>query len=119
MQSLPLITAAVLLFGLASFGWESRELLQYNMFGKEGRTDKMPWDQYLFELSSRAGVYGPAELAMNLGTGYGDSDRRAAALLGPTFDHLVTLLKSDWDQKAYRSIPGLNQLPGLKQYLSE
>lgn len=119
VQSLPLITAAVLLFGLAAFGWEVREALQYSLFGKEGRTDKMPWDKYLFELSSRAGVYGPAELAMNLGTGYGDSDRRAAALLGPTFDHLVTLLKSDWDQKLYRSTPGLNQLPGLKQYLSE
>lgn len=117
--ALPLITASVLLFGLAAFGWEARELLQYSLFGKEGRTDTMPWDSYLFELSSRAGVYGPAELAMNLGSGYGDSDRRAAALLGPSFDHLVTLLKEDWDQKVYRSTPFLNQLPGAKQWLSE
>ncbi len=119
VQALPLITAGVLLFGLAAFGWEARELLQYNAFGKEGRTDNMAWDQYLFELSSRAGVYGPGELALNVGAGYGDSDRRAAALLGPTFDHLITLLKSDWDQKLYRSTPLLNQLPGLKQSLSE
>ena len=116
VQALPLVFAGVLLFGLAALGWEAREMIQYA--GGEGRTDKMEWDQYVSELAARSGVWGPFELAGNLAFDYGDADRRTARLLGPTFDWFMTMAKSDWDQKLFRSLPIVNQMPVMKDALS-
>lgn len=120
IQSLPLLMAAVMLGGLAALGWEAREAIQYRLFGAEPRTDGMDMGEYLMELSSRAGIYGPYELAMNMIGGYGGMDERSAMLLGPTADWMHTMVTADSvAARVYRSTPVLNQLPGLKQLLNE
>ncbi|WP_345195579.1 hypothetical protein, partial [Kistimonas scapharcae] len=120
VQSVPLLMAGVMLFGLAALGWEAREALQYRLFGATPRTDDMAWGDYAMELTSRAGIYGPYELAMNMIGGYGDMEDRTAMLMGPTADWVNTMLTADTlAARVYRSTPVLNQLPGLKQLLND
>ena len=120
-QAIPLLIAGTVLFGLAALGWEMKEFVQYTMFGKEGRTDRMEWDDYVLELTGRSGVTGAFELVFDGLWGYGDIDRREAKLLGPTIEWFMTWADTDVDlaHKLFRSTPVLNQLTGAKQELSQ
>ncbi|WP_067586391.1 thermonuclease family protein [Endozoicomonas ascidiicola] len=119
IASLPLLFGSVMLFGLAALGWEMKEAVQYRMWGKKGISDDLQWDDYIFELSQRSGVWGPVELGTNLFWGYGSIDRREGKLLGPTVDYGMTMLSPDitWKAKVMRSTPVLNQLTGLKEII--
>lgn len=108
----------LLLLPLAAVGWELRQLIQYSLFGAAQPSDYMDGTDYVFELASRAGVFGPAQLAFDaLGTE--DSGRAVARLAGPAADHLYTLIHGEWDEKLYRSIPVLSQLYGAQRAISD
>ena len=120
VQALPLLLAGVMLAGLAAFGWELKEVLQYRLFGQEPRSDELKDKEYALELLQRSGVLGAPQLLMDaLFWGYGDASRRTANLLGPSMDHLAVILEGDNSakDKLYRSTPLLNVLPGAKANL--
>ena len=121
VQSLPLVLAGVMLFGLSAFGWELREALQYRLFGKPTRSSKMKKGEYSLEVLSRAGVWGPYDYAANLFDSTGGADARLAFMAGPTADWFYNWVNPDSTlaNKLLRSTPILNQLPGAKERLRE
>lgn len=116
--SAQLAFTGLLLLPLAAVGWEARQLIQYSLFGADQPSDYMDGMDYTLELASRAGIFGPAQLAFDaLGTE--DSGRAVARLAGPAADHLYTLLHAETDEKIYRSIPILSQLYGAQDAISD
>ncbi|RDE25122.1 hypothetical protein DV711_06075 [Motiliproteus coralliicola] len=115
VAAVPTMMAGMFLLPLAGLGLELRELIQYG--GARAPSDKMDEGEWLAELISRAGVYGPLELGFSYldAEDYGSSG--VVALMGPAFQHLEVLMTDPWNRKISRSLPVVNQVPWLRSEL--
>lgn len=114
--SLPFVAAGLLLLPLAAAGLELREMIQYA--GMDKPTDRMDSIDYLGELTSRAGVYGPLELGAAF-FGVGSYDAGPITLAGPTIQHVSTIINSPAEIGFKRSLPVFNQNPALWNAVKE
>lgn len=85
--AVPLYIAALTLLPLTAVGLETRELLKFLANGGDSsqfKTDNMDWGSYIFELTDRAGVFGPFAIlgSISQSNRYGDSP--IGPLLGPS-----------------------------------
>jgi hypothetical protein len=111
----PMLMAAGLLLPLAAAGLEMREVIQY--WGDDP-TERQSALDYTLNLTSRAGMYGAFELGASF-FGLGSFDSGPMAVAGPTVQHIDVLFNSEPDTKLYRSLPGFNQVPALRELVSE
>jgi hypothetical protein len=111
----PLALFGMFMLPLAGMALELRELIQYG--GEEDPTERMGWADYMGELVSRTGAYGPLEMAFGAlnAEQYGSS--AFAGLAGPAFQHAEVLLFGNTDYKISRSLPIVNQTPWLRDGL--
>ena len=96
---------AVATMPLAMLGMELREYVKYGaawalpgIDAKQRyfRTDRMDWDEYLFETIDKSGFLGPLSLGVmaNQSAEYGKSP--AVSLLGPTAETIDEALRNGW-----------------------
>jgi hypothetical protein len=96
---------AVATMPLAMLGMELREYIKYGVaWALPGidakqryfRTDRMDWDEYLFETIDKSGFLGPLSLGVmaNQSAEYGKSP--AVSLLGPTAETIDEALRNGW-----------------------
>lgn len=118
--AVPLIVFALPVMLASALGLRLREFIQYDVphgLGVEHfdrPSAQREFDEYLYDVIRRGGILGPAELAVNAMEA--DDRKRSAlvTLLGPTADHLNTLLQFDAYKAAARSVPVLSQMPEFK-----
>lgn len=113
--SLPVVAAGMLLLPLAAAGLEARELIQY--WG-EDPTERLDSLDYMAELTSRAGIYGPLELGAAF-FGVGSYDAGPITLAGPTIQHIQTIISAPAEIGIKRSLPVFNQNPALWDAVKE
>ena len=127
----PLALGGMMMLPLAALGLELREEIQYEE--EEEPSNRLDGWGYAMELVSRAGIYGPFELAMGA-TRFGDEAGSSVAnLLGPTYQHahkVVTGMGTVATEAGYksdqalwgaikRSTPIINQVPKLANWMKE
>lgn len=118
--AVPLVVFALPVMLASALGLRLREFIQYDVphgLGIEhfdGPSAQREFDEYLYDVLRRGGILGPAELAVNAMEA--DDRKRSAlvTLLGPTADHLNTLLQFDAYKAVTRSVPVLSQMPEFK-----
>lgn len=118
--AVPLVVFALPVMLASALGLRLREFIQYDVphgFGIEHfdrPSAQREFDEYLYDVLRRGGILGPAELAVNAMEA--DDRKRSAlvTLLGPTADHLNTLLQFDAYKAVTRSVPVLSQMPEFK-----
>ena len=118
--AVPLVVFALPVMLASALGLRLREFIQYDVphgLGVEHfarPSAQREFDEYLYDVLRRGGILGPAELAVNA-MNADDRDRSAlVTLLGPTADHLNTLLQFDAYKAVARSVPVLSQMPEFK-----
>jgi len=113
--ALPALAAGTLLLPLAALGLELREEIQYEE--EDEPTNRLDGWQYTKQLVSRAGIYGPLELALGT-TRFDSADSAAASVAGPAIQHVHQLLTGEETYpKIKRSLPVFNQVPWLSDWL--
>ena len=118
--AVPLVVFALPVMLASALGLRLREFIQYDVphgLGIEHfdrPSAQREFDEYLYDVLRRGGILGPAELAVNAMEA--DDRKRSAlvTLLGPTADHLNTLLQFDAYKAVTRSVPVLSQMPEFK-----
>lgn len=118
--AVPLLVFALPVMLASALGLRLREFIQYDVphgLGIEQfdrPSAQREFDEYLYDVLRRGGILGPAELAINAMEA--DDRQRSAlvTLLGPTADHLNTLLQFDAYKAVTRSVPVLSQMPEFK-----
>lgn len=118
--AVPLVVFALPVMLASALGLRLREFIQYDVphgLGVEHfdrPSAQREFDEYLYDVLRRGGILGPAELAVNAMEA--DDRKRSAlvTLLGPTADHLNTLLQFDAYKAVTRSVPVLSQMPEFK-----
>ena len=118
--AVPLVVFALPVMLASALGLRLREFIQYDVphgLGIEHfdrPSAQREFDEYLYDVLRRGGILGPAELAINAMEA--DDRKRSAlvTLLGPTADHLNTLLQFDAYKAVARSVPVLSQMPEFK-----
>lgn len=118
--AVPLLVFALPVMLASALGLRLREFIQYDVphgLGIEQfdrPSAQREFDEYLYDVLRRGGILGPAELAVNAMEA--DDRQRSAlvTLLGPTADHLNTLLQFDAYKAVTRSVPVLSQMPEFK-----
>lgn len=118
--AVPLVVFALPVMLASALGLRLREFIQYDVphgLGIEHfdrPSAQREFDEYLYDVIRRGGILGPAELAVNAMEA--DDRKRSAlvTLLGPTADHLNTLLQFDAYKSVARSVPVLSQMPEFK-----
>lgn len=118
--AVPLVVFALPVMLASALGLRLREFIQYDVphgLGIEHfdrPSAQREFDEYLYDVIRRGGILGPAELAVNAMEA--DDRKRSAlvTLLGPTADHLNTLLQFDAYKAVTRSVPVLSQMPEFK-----
>lgn len=118
--AVPLVVFALPVMLASALGLRLREFIQYDVphgLGIEHfdrPSAQREFDEYLYDVIRRGGILGPAELAVNAMEA--DDRKRSAlvTLLGPTADHLNTLLQFDAYKAVARSVPVLSQMPEFK-----
>ena len=121
--AVPLLTFALPVMLASALGLRLREIVQYDIPHEMGfdelerPSEERPFDEYLYDVLRRGGILGPAELAINAMEA--DDKKRSAliTLLGPTADHLNTLLQFDAYKAVTRSVPVLSQMPEFKVWM--
>ncbi|MEG2377724.1 MAG: hypothetical protein RSC43_05125, partial [Clostridia bacterium] len=119
-MAVPLLVFALPVMLASALGLRLREFIQYDVphgLGIEHfdrPSADREFDEYLYDVLRRGGILGPAELAVNAMEA--DERKRSAlvTLLGPTADHLNTLLQFDAYKAVARSVPVLSQMPEFK-----
>ena len=89
--AVPLYIAAMTLLPLTAMGLELRELLKFLANGGDSsqfKTNNMDWGEYLFELTDRAGVYGPLSILGSVSQSNRYGDNPIGPLLGPSAERL-------------------------------
>lgn len=118
--AVPLLVFALPVMLASALGLRLREFIQYDVphglgiDNFERPSAQREFDEYLYDVLRRGGILGPAELAVNAMEA--DDRKRSAlvTLLGPTADHLNTLLQFDAYKAVTRSVPVLSQMPEFK-----
>lgn len=118
--AVPLLVFALPVMLASALGLRLREFIQYDIphgvgiDNFERPSAQREFDEYLYDVLRRGGILGPAELAVNAMEA--DDRKRSAlvTLLGPTADHLNTLLQFDAYKAVTRSVPVLSQMPEFK-----
>lgn len=121
--AVPLIAFALPVMLASALGLRLREFIQYDIPHEMGLNElerpsaDKDFDAYLYDVLRRGGILGPAELAVNAMEAEDKKRSALVTLLGPTADHLNTLLQFDAYKAATRSIPGLSQMPEFKMWM--
>lgn len=121
--AVPLLTFALPVMLASALGLRLREFVQYDAphamgFDELDRpSDERPFDEYLYDVIRRGGILGPAELAINAMEAEDKKRSALVTLLGPTADHMNTLLQFDAYKAISRSVPVLSQMPEFKVWL--
>lgn len=121
--AVPLITFALPVMLASALGLRLRELIQYDLPHEMGLeeldrpSENRPFDEYLYDVLRRGGILGPAELAINAMEAEDKKRSALVTLLGPTADHLNSLLQFDAYKAVSRSVPVLSQMPEFKTWL--
>jgi hypothetical protein len=112
-----LAAPAALMFAVTAAGLELREGIQYNLFGNEGRTNRMDGNEYLWEIIQRTGFLGPSQLVVD----WEEADERGqaglVAIAGPTLSQLNELLNEPSSTTLPKAIPVASQLPELRNWI--
>lgn len=110
---------AALMLALTAAGLELRELIQYKIWGAEGRTERMTGSEYTWELLQRSGLFGPSQLLVD----WEEANERGTAGLiaigGPTLGQLADAVSQKPSTTVVKAIPGVNQMPELRKWLTE
>lgn len=110
---------AFAMLALTALGLELREAIQYTLFGKTPRTDKMNGLDYVSELTLRSGLLGVSQLAVD----FSEADQRGqlgvVAISGPTLSHLNELLSDPLSQSLPRSLPIAASLPAVREAIRD
>lgn len=113
MASAPMLLAAMFMLPLAALSIETRDWMRYG--DDISPSDRDTDIEYLQRLVSRTGVLGPLELASSFRQAeqYGDSG--VAALLGPSVQHIETLMSDGVFSKKFwrRTTPIMGQFPKM------
>lgn len=121
--AVPLLTFALPVMLASALGLRLRELVQYDIPHEMGLnelerpSENRPFDEYLYDVLRRGGILGPAELAINAMEAEDKKRSALVTLLGPTADHLNSLLQFDAYKAVSRSVPVLSQMPEFKVWL--
>lgn len=114
--AVPLATYLAPVFMLSVLGLETREKVQYELWGADDPTSKLDWDAYTVEILKRGGVMGAGEMGYSFVEATGRGQSGVARLMGPTVSHLEVLLQGDFPKSAARSTPIINQIPPLRDW---
>jgi hypothetical protein len=110
---------AMMMMAITGLGLELRELLQYKLWGRAGRTDRMDGPEYIWELAQRSGIFGVSQLALD----WEGADERGQlpfmAVAGPTLNQLNDLVSKPLSQTVPKAIPGVSQIPTLRQLVRD
>ena len=109
----------LMLMAFAGLGLELRELLQYKIWGRAGRTDRMDGMEYITEVFDRAGLFGISQLAVDLESANGRGNSKFLALTGPTIQQVNDLINKPFRQTGPKAIPGISQIPELRQQVRD
>lgn len=118
--AVPLVVFALPVMLASALGLRLREFIQYDVphgLGIEHfdrPSAQREFDEYLYDVIRRGGILGPAELAVNAMEADDRNRSALVTLLGPTADHLNTLLQFDAYKAVARSVPVLSQMPEFK-----
>lgn len=101
----------LMMMALTGLGLELRELIQYKLWGRTPRTDRMSNVEYVWELATRSGLFGPSQLAID----WEGADERGQlgviAVAGPTVNQLNELISKPLSQSVPKAIPVVGQIP--------
>lgn len=86
-RAMPLIALAMMV-PIVAMGMELRELLQYDMWGKQAPTDKMDGFKYLRTVIGRTGATGLAQLGFDAYDAASHGRSSVTALMGPTINQI-------------------------------
>ncbi len=109
----------LMLMAFAGLGLELRELIQYKMWGRAGRTDRMEGLEYMMELIDRAGLFGIAQMVDDVGSAKGRGNSPLLALSGPTVNQLNDILAKPFSQTVPKGIPIVSQIPALRKLVRD
>lgn len=110
---------AAMMMALTGIGLELRELIQYKLWGKTARTDRMSGIDYTWELLQRSGLFGVSQLAMD----WEGADERGQlpfmAISGPTLNQLNDFVAKPPSQTVPKAIPIVSQIPAWRQLVRD
>ena len=94
-----------------------REIIQYNIFGNEGRTNRMEGDEYIWEIIQRTGFMGPSQMIVD----WEEADERGqagiTAIVGPALAQLNELVNEPISESLPKAFPVASQLPELRNWI--
>ena len=110
---------AMMMMAMTAAGLELRELIQYGLWGRTPRTDRMETGEYLGELLTRSGIFGPAQLALD----WEGADQRgqlpALAVAGPTLAQLGEFVSRPTSQTIPKALPVIGQIPPARDLVRD
>lgn len=110
---------ALMMMAVTALGLELRELIQYKLWGKAAPTDNQSASTYIGNLVLRSGLYGPAQMAIDLESAdkFGQLPMFGAA--GPTIQQMNDILSKPLSTTVPKAIPVLSQMPAWRQALRD
>lgn len=108
---------AAMMLALTAAGLELRELIQYKIWGNEGRTERMSGDEYLWELIQRSGLFGPSQLLVDFEEAGERGQAGVVALAGPSLQQLNELVNAPASTSIPKAIPIVSQIPQARDWL--
>lgn len=125
-RAAPLIALAMMI-PVAALGLELKELFQYTVWGKPGRTDGMTGPQYIQTLIARTGVLGVAQLGVDAYESASYGRDPIGVLTGPTLSQVNAAFRNvaqaeDKSRALIKTtlgaIPFLSATPGARDLLT-
>lgn len=108
------LAPALAMMALTAAGLELRELIQYKMWGRKGRTDRMDGFEYVWELFQRSGLTGLSQLAIDMEGADQRGQTPLIGIAGPTLSQLGDLLYKPASQSIPKAIPVVSQIPAWR-----
>ncbi len=106
-----------MVFMLAALGLELRELLQYKLWGRSGRTDRMDADEYLWEITQRAGFLGPSQFGVDFSEAEERGQLPFLAISGPALGKVGELVSDNFSESIPKLIPGVAPFPAARDFV--
>ena len=106
-----------MVFMLAALGLELRELIQYKIWGRSGRTDRMDADEYLWEITQRAGFLGPSQFGVDFSEAEERGQLPFLAIAGPALGKVGELVSDNFSESIPKLIPGVAPFPAARDFV--
>ena len=114
-----LAAPGLMLLAFTGLGLELRELIQYKIWGRPGRTDRMDGPTYALELIERSGITGPSQLAFDFEGAEDRGQLGFVAIAGPALGQLTEIISRPISQTGPKAIPGISQIPELRELVRD